>query len=562
MENLDESIADLYNIASKEEASLSKYLLSVKTDKTALLLEIVRFMDVHLISTFGAKRDRPEWTALYLPIYGFSTALSLLLPQTINNQGVANSQSSPDKVGWAGSLLAQLGALRLLERLTDLVQSRMLSVSVGHGVVTFKRVSDEVGVEMYEMLEDGLNAEKVREFYGEDEMKGKIDSATLKKMSGLVSEAENGFITYGASPEIDHYFLNRAIQFFTGFRSFSGIHPKSEFDGVTGKELSVVAVALASLHQKHVVFCSEYLKKFGKKDWASVLTIWDEKEGLKQALVHFTGLKPVVIDRCLKLFSMNVENVGNYGKSMTPIYPALIEITKNLWLRPASAGYLNSLSFAAGELKRTNRKIWDREMQSREAWFRDDLYHLFMGTRYIKVGLSKQLQHDKKTITDIDAAIFDVETSVLALFELKWQEPFGEDEAGRRSRAHNLRNGIDKWTKAVKFFIEKNGTVNLGKQLGFTEDVSKSIGQVFLFVIARFNARFSGFEMGRNISVTSWSQFQRLRLEVGPIESVFQTIIDKANEELSRPTPGTPRTINFKVGNLEIVAEGYVSAFP
>jgi hypothetical protein len=311
------------------------------------------------------------------------------------------------------------------------------------------------------------------------------------------------------------------------------------------------------------MFCGEYLKKFRNKDPSNVLTVWSEKQELSSALSNFSGLEISVVEQCLKLLSVNAENIQCYGRSITPIYPALIEITKNIWLRPASMGVMNSLVFAAEELRRTDRKSWDREMQSREAWFRDDLYHVFMGTRYIKTDGNKQLQHDKRTITDIDAAIFDVETSILALFELKWQEPFGEDEVERRSRAKNLRSGIDKWTKAVKLFLDKNGTSLLGKQLRLPEKVSNSIIRVVLFVIVRFNARFSGVELGHtDASVASWSQLKRLRLQVGPIESVFQTLIEKIKEEQGLSAPGTPRTIKFKVGQLEVVAEGYISALP
>jgi hypothetical protein len=59
--------------------------------------------------------------------------------------------------------------------------------------------------------------------------------------------------------------------------------------------------------------------------------------------------------------------------------------------------------------------------EPREGWMISDLCHLFMGARYVRIDRPTLLRRDDMDVTDIDAAVFDLTTGDLALFQLKWQ---------------------------------------------------------------------------------------------------------------------------------------------
>jgi hypothetical protein len=365
------------------------------------------------------------------------------------------------------------------------------------------------------------------------------------------------FIGYDTSPEIDAHFLARLVDKFQEWRELAGLHPRFRIGSVSGADLGRVALVMASLHMKHVVFCMEYIKRFPGKELINVLTIWDEKQKLIDAIASFGRMPKAVVYQCLRMLALDNRNVAHHAQPITPAYPSLIEATRCLWIRSVASAFMNPLPFAARELRRTYRGAWDASLGYREEWFREDLYALFLGNRYIRVDGNRELRESRATVTDVDAAILDVETRMLALFELKWQEPFGDDEAERRSRAKNLRDGIEKWVAVVQGLLARDGVQQLARQLGFSEREAARIKHVRLFVLARFHARFSGFQLTHpDAAVGTWAHFTRVRLEHGSVDDTFGLLFSELRRDEVPPRFGTPQRVHFKLGGIDVVADG------
>lgn len=103
--------------------------------------------------------------------------------------------------------------------------------------------------------------------------------------------------------------------------------------------------------------------------------------------------------------------------------------------------------------------------------------------------------------TDIDAAIFDEKTKCLALFQLKWQDKFSSDTRVRRSRISNFYPKANEWVgKMTDWVRQRNGN----EILNALELKETELGEVYLFVLGRYNTHFSNQEIDQRAAWGSW----------------------------------------------------------
>jgi hypothetical protein len=216
------------------------------------------------------------------------------------------------------------------------------------------------------------------------------------------------------------------------------------------------------------------------------------------------------------------------------------------------------LAFGARELRRIFPQAWDGNIQLGERWFRNDLYALFLGNRYLCLEREMQLFDNNRTVTDIDAAIIDIVAGRLALFELKWQEPIGMDEKERKNRARRLRREVSKWVETILIFLRVHGEDALKAQLGVPTAFAKHIRNITLFVLARHHAQFSGFRIGHaSTAVASWRQFQRARLDLGSRDDTFLEIFARLKKEECRTVDARTAIASFGIAGFDVEAEQF-----
>ncbi|EAQ34328.1 hypothetical protein NB311A_13781 [Nitrobacter sp. Nb-311A] len=117
------------------------------------------------------------------------------------------------------------------------------------------------------------------------------------------------------------------------------------------------------------------------------------------------------------------------------------------------------------------------------------------------------------TVTDLDFVTYDTEANELAVFQLKWQQPVGIDASHRlrRSTGRNLVTDSNKWIETVFGWIGKYGLAELAKRLGLR--VRPDL-RVQCFVMARYNAHFSGFaNTDERATWIDWSHFLKAWVE-------------------------------------------------
>lgn len=563
-------LADVDRALDAEFESTKVEIESWPVDPCVLLLQLVRFLDRNEIGRMLSSRplEISDSRDDLLFRLGFNPALELLIGKIPREPGFPLAQATNETIHYSGTVLHHFGRIRLLKRYLSLACSGALIASRSGSRLQFNRPNGAAGVEIFELLDHAWldsNSEMSTPI---------ITSEVQSEMQSLVYRWQQHFIGYDASPNIDDHFMRVAIEEFDRQRDLYGIHPKFRFGAITGTEMATVSALLSSIYLKHVFFCIEYLKKYpdGRPD--NLLTIWDEKKKMTDSIYSFAkvlqdhrppGTEAIYkltrskVYQCLSALSITKEAASFHCQGFRSPIPALIEVRRNFWMRPVAAVIDGPLAFGTRELRRRFPRDWDKNIRKREAWFRNDLYALFAGNRYLCLNREIQISANGRTLTDIDAVVLDTVAGRLALFELKWQEPLGFEERERRSRARILRRELTKWIETISTFIRDCGQMALLVQLGIPEQVTSKIRGIAIFGLARHNARFSGFPINHpDIAVASWRQFLRARWEMGALDDTFSKMFMRLKQEEIREVKMKTASIDFPIAGYDIEADHFL----
>lgn len=358
-------------------------------------------------------------------------------------------------------------------------------------------------------------------------------------------------VGYGAEPEIDNYFLSLVGENVLGWRDDAGIHPDARIGNVSGHSLTSVGMLLTSFYLKHIHFVDLGRKQYADINYPMSLTIWKLPSELTESIAAFTGMDKADVSSVLDLFTIRPTQCRYFLHERTPYLPMLIEISAGYLLAPICSIFRNPLA-AVRMFEESNSHQTAASLRGpRENWMISDLCHLFLGSRYQRFDRPARLRLNGKDLTDIDAAILDLTTGDLALFQLKWQDFNTNDIRSQRSKAKNFVERVDRWTEAVESWLREFGKPALGGLLRIDGDIA----EIKPFAIGRSSARFRsyGYSLKSNSVVPCvWAQFVRLRHEVGTAEHVFRQIADRALNEAASPVQAKPIPHEIVVGGQKI----------
>ena len=561
MNNQEKNIlSELSCYAKNELTKIVSHISGINCDKTSMLVELVRYFDTRTvmahISEHQIKFD--EWFDYYIIHLGYMPSLEILLKLTKESYGIGLAESSVETRSFIYTLLQSIGKIQLLCRHINMTKSKLLTVKKDQNMISFSSHAGKQGLELFERLERNNIKNSLCKYFGEEKQEErKIPNYLRQQMHDLVYKWKDHFIGYETSPEIDEFFLVEALNFADDRKCFAGIHPDFRLGPIKGKHLLIVEAMLLSMNLKHLAFVTEYLHKYPNSKIYNLVTVWFEKKVLVDSISYFSGLDRKTVYHCLRLLSATAMNITSHAQSFKSALPTLVDVNRSLTIRTVSSAFYDMLFFSAQELRLNHQSLWNKNLLKREDWFRNDLYALFMGNRYIQSAGAVQLIKDGTTYTDIDAAIVDIETGTLAIFELKWHEPFGDNEKERLSRALNLKRGVKRWFSSVTRYLNDSGVESLRRNL-FNAECNIDISKILYFVVARHHARFTGISFDdHNASVVSWNQFVRIRLELGSVDNTFESISQAASlEEDFSELKSSNKPINFQMGKYQVTLNG------
>ena len=144
------------------------------------------------------------------------------------------------------------------------------------------------------------------------------------------------------------------------------------------------------------------------------------------------------------------------------------------------------------ELQRKYLGDYDRAVNLREDVFRRELCWCFPSNNIYKAARPVQLKSGNETITDIDAAFFDERNGHLGIFQLKWQDFFGDSMRKRETKMLNMLQETNAWIDIVVNWLEGKEPDTILHEVGLAQVTKAKISRVYLFVLGRNYSHFSG----------------------------------------------------------------------
>lgn len=560
---------------------------------TVLFTETIRVTDVLAVTVNSASKDNPK-VIQYLNIarLGWNLAVSLLYTR-LELPGFPMADSNQKTQKTALSLLYNLGHIALLRRAIDMVYADILSVKKQENKFIFKstgiadfQYSDIMEFDSLEDLAEKIDKHE-NDFFGDWKLfeydkvtdvmfkDGNFLSRKPKKIrSDFTKESlrleidkliriwdcgHGEMIAYDSTPEIDFHYLCSALELVDNWRSEAGLHPATKLQGITGVDLTMIVIVIVALHLKHTEFTIHASKKFSDMSLHQSISIWEIKSELIESIHQFTGQKKEVIELAIDAITLKPQDHDFIKRPGLLLKPLLIDFGNGYFLRPIS-GITSNPFFTIIAMSEYRNPQTQREISKpREQWQRMLLYAQFAGSRYLTLNSPIKIRKDGRVLTDIDAAILDLLSGELAIFQLKWQNYFFNDVKRLRSKASNLTEETDQWARTVLDWISTNGFVELAKTMQLKINLLK---KVYLFGISYSIARTKGYgytSKEQDLAIANWPQLVRIRTQIGPAENIFSKIHSaiKAESELKVSVQALP--LEFTLDKYDFIFEDLYS---
>lgn len=318
-------------------------------------------------------------------------------------------------------------------------------------------------------------------------------------------------MTYEANSEIDAYFMEYARLYLRRIFSQDLIGTDEIIGGRPFSQYREVLTVLSALSQKHIAFSAQVKSKFSGVPLRGLLTTFCDCKSLVENIARRLDADVSEVEELLIPMTLSAENLGVHQSATT--WAPLVRASADSVIFPMHGLDLNPFTFLLADLRARYQSDWFKLANTREARWIKELEQLFPSSNWDSQPKNLRLKDGERVCTDIDFAVVNRNTSELGLFQLKWQQPVGIDNRGRRSAGRNLLAEGNRWVTEVHLWIEKYGLDELLRRLNFRVDRTP---HVHLFVMGRYHSHLTGFDSrDAGAAWTDWSYFRRCVFEGG-----------------------------------------------
>lgn len=511
-------------------------------------------------------------------------------------QGFPLQESTADSREFATTILHRFGCASMIRRAVDMVRAGVLKVEKKDKDFIFKKTAavdlqflDTIEGDYYSKIRDKITAGIHQNLSGWDILGHKILNEDLFRPGSFFTQEESPFrdllieridellkplvrtwkygssvlMAYDTTPEIDNHFLAIAHELTKDWREEAGLHPSTSIGGVSAGELTAIIQLIISFYLKHAAFISVATKKYPEINLPMSLTIWTPADDLIRDIAEFTRMEETAVRRIFDVILFKPEEAAMLRNDTSKFIPLLVDMGNGFVLRPFSSIQVNPFFSLIRLLEYRDPNIRHHISEPRENWLRENLYAMFSGMRYQVIEGNIKLKEGGKTITDLDAVIFDNLTGELAIFQIKWQDYFFNDVKKLRSKARNLTHELNEWASKTGKWIADHGRDELIKNLRLTLQHSQVLSGIYLFGISRSKVRMQGYGYSidsENLAIANWHQFSRNRFEVGPAPRVFQALHQALKEQEKIKVKTRPLPVTWNIGDYNLCFEDLYSA--
>jgi len=472
-------------------------------DRRVALLQLIRCYDFHRIigQSVSGNSDDSRVAANYHTvenhfIWGLNEALSLMWADSVQSPGIPLFTSDDELIKWGNSFLICSSRIRLIEHVLELERLNLAQIKpMSEGVAHCYLNCAGLGSESIEREDFYFQSTLVEQDYKKRQLWERLEERrpnVIKKMEKLVAPFHKHYIRYDADPEVDEYYSEYARAMALKCFGWDTFAPTARFGGIEFRQYLEAAIMVMGFAKKHVAFCQILWKKYPDISPMNILSIPGKWSDGCKYLSYALDSSLTEAEQILSTTAIGPENVEHH-LSVPASAPALHYLIGNGSSVRLVTGCLNDpFTFMLRELRRRFKKDWDNSVDDREHMFRNLLIAAFAPFGHIIFfGDNIQISSDAGD-TDIDAFAFDPKVGVAAVFQLKWQDPFGSSMRERESRKTNFLNTGNAWVKKVCRWIEQGKLPQTISSLGMPKEIAQNLKDIRIFVLGRHFSHFSG----------------------------------------------------------------------
>jgi len=485
----------LNDLVLQEEKKLVSFLPADNISKKAFLYSLLREFDTFFLFT----KDRDKYLHHYQ--FGWVRALALAYGDYVNEKRYPLFKSEEKTLSFAHWFILQAGQIEFCKKVIGFIQAGLGIASVKGKLITVEFGNIGVKEEFDEQAFDWVH-NLVHEHVCEPEIKKILKDVekVRKKMCSLVGRWRTHFIQYDTTPEIDNVFEKFAYYRLFASEEKEEFGSDSLFGGIPYSKYCEFIMVICGIALKHYHFCLELYDKYkGEIRFPDIITITKDRKGFIESIAQYLKVSANEAEQMLDSVTLRLENIEYHSNRPRAYPPPFIKIADNFLIQSIVGSEVNPYSFLNHELRRKYERDYFQVVNEREKIFRKQLYACFEEDIYVKVDKEVKFR-SSKGISDVDAAIYDKDSNVLGLFQLKWQEMYGVSMKERYSRINNLYPKVVEWIDKVESWINESDVQEALKKFGL--ECKKVPVKVLLFVVCRHGTFFTGYEPDKR---AAWS---------------------------------------------------------
>lgn len=381
--------------------------------------------------------------------------------------------------------------------------------------------------------------------------------AVLDKLKNGVFIWKDAFLGYENDFDTEVFFQKHALLDAQQSVSWDMFPPESIFGSVQYGDIVHSLVEFSGYAIKHL-YCARILLQDHKELlFENLLSCFFVEHDIIKLISENRSCSAEMANNILKITSLSPDTTEYYQNGQVRGAP-LIKVSSHQYARSIRGLLDDPFSFMLYNLRKAYPKDWDRNVNSREKYFRSQLYELFNEKNFCCIEHPVIIKQNGKVLTDIDAVVIDISSGEVGLFQLKWQDPADYSPFALSSKRSNYNEQTEAWIKNVTTWLDENSEAQIANILGMKARFLKK-DNVKLFILGRRHGNYSGNNLPDNNCV--WSQWYQLLHASAYLQSDKILTIGNLYDLLEKTTPFSrpilESTNRFVVGKYHIHVGGH-----
>ncbi|MBR0841328.1 hypothetical protein JQ607_14110 [Bradyrhizobium liaoningense] len=519
------------------------------------IIEIVRSADyaayiIHCASEAENSLDEAARDELRLILLGVAPALATFLPLMKGGRGLPFGPATPQTARWIDQMLFEFGTLARMQRFAALERYGLARSEMVDAATIRMEMQAGVGELMDVHAGRWLTAETKRSVAL---MQGPPpDNAYIEGLLDATSGVHDGwFIRYEGHPDISEAHQQRAVMDVLGCIEAEALPREAMIGGRPFAEWRAVCISALERVYNHVAYASRLMTQFPGLSIRNLLTVPVLQKDARAVWIE-AGDRPQYASDTISHLALDAQSIGPWQHHHEIPAPFYVDVGGGWYLLSLFGGLLNPVCGLVRTLRLRHTRDWDKAVDRREIYFREDLRNHFGEPRFHVPDHGMTLRReDGSHITDVDAAILDRETGSLALLQLKWPDIYGMSPKERESRRLNLLKA-NEWVDRVASWIAGRSARQVAKALGMPDGASESKPPI-LMVIPRYAARFTlNDRLDDRACWVAWPEVARMRIENKEAEAPLSELQREFKSGGSLPPYNRPEDFTYKLRGLDV----------